>query len=138
MSTQPVSSTTSAPVSPFRYNLTSNLERLLKSTKLFVIRYTISCLSSFITSYLLVAGITNFDLLGNFGRLQWLGNLHIILTYNFVFAIATLVCIVTKFTAAMRATILAHFGEVYMHGRMKLRRRSNLLSAMFIERNKKD
>lgn len=50
-------------------------------------------------------GITNFDLLGNFGRLEWLGNFHIILTYNGVFAGATALCLVTKFTSSVRQEI---------------------------------
>ncbi|XP_013774506.2 limb region 1 protein homolog isoform X2 [Limulus polyphemus] len=51
-------------------------------------------------------GITNFDLLGEFGRIEWLGNFYIILFYNVVFAGATALCLVTKFTAAMRQELL--------------------------------
>ena len=48
------------------------------------------------------AGITDFDLLGNFGRLEWLGNFYIVFAYNVIFAVATALCLTTKFTATMR------------------------------------
>ena len=36
----------------------------------------------FLLSFL---GITNFDLLGDFGQIEWLGNFLIVLLYNVVF-----------------------------------------------------
>nr|KAG5695077.1 hypothetical protein BaRGS_032570 [Batillaria attramentaria]KAG5707139.1 hypothetical protein BaRGS_011850 [Batillaria attramentaria] len=50
-------------------------------------------------------GITNFDLIGNFGSMDWLGNFYLILTINIVFAAATALSLVTKFTAAVRQEI---------------------------------
>lgn len=60
------------------------------------------------------AGITNFDLLGNFGRIEWLGNFRIILTYNLVFGGATALCLFTKFTAAVRREIINAFRQVFV------------------------
>ena len=51
-------------------------------------------------------GITNFDLLGNYGRLEWLGNFYLVLLYNLVFAIATVICLTTKFTASVRTALI--------------------------------
>lgn len=48
------------------------------------------------------AGITNFDLLGDFGAIEWLGNFQIVLLYNLIFGIATAFCLINKFTATVR------------------------------------
>ncbi|KAK2145407.1 hypothetical protein LSH36_684g01000 [Paralvinella palmiformis] len=58
-------------------------------------------------------GITNFDLLGNFGRLEWLGNFYIILSYNLVFAIVTALCLATKFTATLRRELLDRLRQAF-------------------------
>ncbi|CAL1271726.1 unnamed protein product [Larinioides sclopetarius] len=47
-------------------------------------------------------GITNFDLLGDFGRINWLGNFYIVVFHNIVFAVTTAVCLGTKITATVR------------------------------------
>ena len=59
-------------------------------------------------------GITNFDLLGNFGRLEWLGNFQIVLAYNVIFSSATALCLFTKFTAAVRREIFNGFQQVFL------------------------
>lgn len=46
-------------------------------------------------------GITNFDLLGDFGRIEWLGNFYVVLFYNVVFAITTALCLTTKIVTAV-------------------------------------
>jgi len=61
---------------------------------------------------LYLAGLTNFDLLGNFGQLEWLGNFYIVLSYNLVFAVAATLCLVTKFTSSMRAELLHRLEQV--------------------------
>ncbi|KAI8424090.1 hypothetical protein MSG28_002698 [Choristoneura fumiferana] len=48
------------------------------------------------------AGITNFDLLGEFGRIEWLGNFKLVMFYNAVFAAIATLCLVSKFTASVR------------------------------------
>ncbi|XP_076041415.1 LMBR1-like protein lilipod isoform X1 [Oratosquilla oratoria] len=54
-------------------------------------------------------GITNFDLLGDFGRISWLGNFWIVLGYNVLFATAAAWCLVKKFTATIRHEIYIRF-----------------------------
>ena len=49
-----------------------------------------------------ILGLTSFDLLGHFGDLHWLANVNLILAYNFSFATATGLCLITKFTATVR------------------------------------
>lgn len=51
--------------------------------------------------------MTNFDLLGDFGRIEWLGNFKLVLFYNLIFATAAISCLVTKFTATVRKEIYA-------------------------------
>uniref|UniRef100_A0A673WXX7 Limb development membrane protein 1 n=1 Tax=Salmo trutta TaxID=8032 RepID=A0A673WXX7_SALTR len=51
-------------------------------------------------------GITRFDLLGDFGRFNWLGNFYIVLSYNLLFAVVTTLCLVRKFTSAIREELL--------------------------------
>ncbi|XP_041371969.1 limb region 1 protein homolog [Gigantopelta aegis] len=50
-------------------------------------------------------GITNFDLIGNFGSMDWLGNFYIIFLYNVIFAVGTALGLATKFTATIRREI---------------------------------
>ncbi|XP_018409489.1 PREDICTED: limb region 1 protein homolog [Nanorana parkeri] len=55
-------------------------------------------------------GITRFDLLGDFGRFNWLGNFYIVVTYNLIFAVVTTLCLVRKFTSAVREELLKAIG----------------------------
>ncbi|XP_006819669.1 protein LMBR1L-like [Saccoglossus kowalevskii] len=55
-------------------------------------------------------GITNFDLLGDFGRIDWLGNFYIVFCYNALFGAATASCLVNKFTITMRDYLLDRLG----------------------------
>lgn len=77
-------------------------------------------------------GITNFDLLGNFGRLEWLGNFYIVLTYNLVFAVATAICLVTKFTATLRKALVDHFEQAFAQGRQSLLRHRRFASTTML------
>ncbi|KAF7278261.1 LMBR1-like protein lilipod isoform X2 [Rhynchophorus ferrugineus] len=54
-----------------------------------------------------ILGITNFDLLGDFGSIEWLGNFKLILLYNVLFATVSSLCIVNKFTAKVRRELYA-------------------------------
>ncbi|KAM9232690.1 limb region 1 protein homolog isoform 2-T2 [Leptosomus discolor] len=60
-------------------------------------------------------GITRFDLLGDFGRFNWLGNFYIVLSYNLLFAIMTTLCLVRKFTSAVREELLKAIGLDKLH-----------------------
>lgn len=53
-----------------------------------------------------ILGITNFDLLGSFGKMKWLGSFYIVLLYNALFATAASFCLFSKFTARVRHEIL--------------------------------
>nr|XP_057915917.1 limb region 1 protein homolog [Doryrhamphus excisus] len=55
-------------------------------------------------------GITRFDLLGDFGRFNWLGNFYIVFSYNLLFAVVTTLCLVRKFTSAVREELLKALG----------------------------
>ncbi|XP_072349881.1 limb region 1 homolog-like protein isoform X3 [Scyliorhinus torazame] len=67
-------------------------------------------LSSALPVFSRTLGITNFDLLGNFGSFNWLGNFYIIFLYNMLFAGLTAMCLVKKFTRSMQAELLHAFG----------------------------
>jgi hypothetical protein len=56
-------------------------------------------------------GITNFDLLGNFGRIEWLGNFYVVLFYNCVFAITAALCLTTKIVTAVSRELFKRFKE---------------------------
>lgn len=64
-------------------------------------------------------GITNFDLLGDFGSMEWLGNFYIILSYNLVFAVATALCLVNKFTATVRQEIIQRLKMVFQREKQR-------------------
>jgi len=56
-------------------------------------------------------GITKFDLMGEFGRLDWLGNFRVVILYNLVFEVSTAFCLVNKFTASVRNAL---YEQVYV------------------------
>ncbi|XP_041039529.1 limb region 1 protein homolog isoform X1 [Carcharodon carcharias] len=60
-------------------------------------------------------GITRFDLLGDFGRFNWLGNFYIVLSYNLLFAVVTTLCLIRKFTSAVREELLKALGLNSLH-----------------------
>lgn len=60
-----------------------------------------------------IVGITNFDLLGDFGRIEWLGSFNIVLIYNLFFALSTAFSLVNKFTEPVRREILKRFKGLF-------------------------
>lgn len=62
----------------------------------------------------LFSGITNFDLLGDFGAIEWLGNFQIVLLYNLVFGTTTALIVANKFTATVRQELCARLVENYV------------------------
>lgn len=58
-----------------------------------------------------LTGITRFDLLGDFGRFNWLGNFYIVFLYNMGFAGLTTLCLVKKVSWAVQAELIRAFGE---------------------------
>ncbi|XP_067385980.1 protein LMBR1L isoform X2 [Emydura macquarii macquarii] len=67
-------------------------------------------LSSALPVFSRMLGITRFDLLGDFGRFNWLGNFYIVFLYNMLFAALTALCLVQKFTWAVQAELIRAFG----------------------------
>lgn len=58
---------------------------------------TILCLlSSALPLLARTLGMTNFDLLADFGRIEWLGNFYVVLLYNIVFFVTTTLCLMGK------------------------------------------
>eukprot|EP00794_Sanderia_malayensis_P002987 gene2987-3444_t len=50
-------------------------------------------------------GVTKFDLMGEFGKLDWLGNFYLVLGYNLIFEASTSLCLANKFTATVRQAL---------------------------------
>ncbi|XP_036991960.2 protein LMBR1L isoform X2 [Artibeus jamaicensis] len=67
-------------------------------------------LSSALPVFSRTLGLTRFDLLGDFGRFNWLGNFYIVFLYNATFTGLTTLCLVKTFTAAVRAELIRAFG----------------------------
>ncbi|XP_025903166.1 protein LMBR1L [Nothoprocta perdicaria] len=67
-------------------------------------------LSSALPVFSRTLGITRFDLLGHFGRFNWLGNFYLIFLYNVAFATLTALCLTREVTWAMRAELLRALG----------------------------
>uniref|UniRef100_A0A336MNJ6 CSON004217 protein n=1 Tax=Culicoides sonorensis TaxID=179676 RepID=A0A336MNJ6_CULSO len=60
-----------------------------------------------------ILGITNFDLLGDFGEIEWLGSFTFVLLYNVVFATAAGLIIFFKFTTTVRHELLARLSSIF-------------------------
>ncbi|XP_059575277.1 protein LMBR1L isoform X3 [Alligator mississippiensis] len=67
-------------------------------------------LSSALPVFSRTLGITRFDLLGDFGRFDWLGNFYLVFLYNVLFAALAALCLVKKFTWAVQAELIRAFG----------------------------
>ncbi|XP_055045295.1 limb region 1 homolog-like protein isoform X3 [Misgurnus anguillicaudatus] len=67
-------------------------------------------LSSALPVFSRTLGITRFDLLGDFGRYNWLGNFHIVFLYNILFAGLTSACLIKTVTWALQRELIRAFG----------------------------
>ncbi|XP_062396373.1 limb region 1 homolog-like protein [Sardina pilchardus] len=67
-------------------------------------------LSSALPVFSRTLGITRFDLLGDFGRYNWLGNFHIVFLYNVLFAGLTSACLMNTLTWAVQRELIRAFG----------------------------
>ncbi len=63
-----------------------------------------------------ILGITNFDLMGAFGSMHWLGNFYMIFSYNIVFGVATSLSLTTKFTVMIQKEIYKRIKVVFCRG----------------------
>uniref|UniRef100_A0AAY4CZ83 Protein LMBR1L n=1 Tax=Denticeps clupeoides TaxID=299321 RepID=A0AAY4CZ83_9TELE len=67
-------------------------------------------LSSALPVFSRTLGITHFDLPGDFGRYNWLGNFHIVFLYNVLFAGLTSACLINTLTWAVQRELIRAFG----------------------------
>jgi len=67
-------------------------------------------LSSALPVFSRTLGITRFDLLGDFGRYNWLGNFYIVFLYNMVFAGLTSASLIKTVTWAVQRELIRAFG----------------------------
>lgn len=61
--------------------------------QIFVNCYILCILSSALPLLARILGMTDFDLLANFGSIEWLGNFYVALLYNLIFLISTGLCL---------------------------------------------
>ncbi|XP_045913220.1 limb region 1 homolog-like protein isoform X2 [Micropterus dolomieu] len=67
-------------------------------------------LSSALPVFSRTLGITRFDLLGDFGRYNWLGNFYIVFLYNMLFAGLTSASLIKTVTWAVQRELIRAFG----------------------------
>uniref|UniRef100_A0A8D0DGM6 Limb development membrane protein 1-like n=1 Tax=Sander lucioperca TaxID=283035 RepID=A0A8D0DGM6_SANLU len=67
-------------------------------------------LSSALPVFSRTIGITRFDLLGDFGRYNWLGNFYIVFLYNMLFAGLTSASLIKTVTWAVQRELIRAFG----------------------------
>ncbi|XP_034001110.1 limb region 1 homolog-like protein [Trematomus bernacchii] len=67
-------------------------------------------LSSALPVFSRTLGITRFDLLGDFGRYNWLGNFYIVFMYNMLFAGLTSASLINTVTWAVQRELIRAFG----------------------------
>lgn len=73
------------------------------------------CLSSSTFLFIsVVLGITRFDLLGDFGRYNWLGNFYIVFLYNMLFAGLTSASLIKTVTWAVQRELIRAFGQSFI------------------------
>ena len=56
--------------------------------------------------------------MGEFGKLDWLGNFHLVLFYNLVFEASTSLCLAKKFTSTMRQALIDQMRQSAMFARL--------------------
>jgi len=71
-------------------------------------------LQAFIEFFFTLAGISNFDLHGNFGRQSWLAYFYLILAYNALFEFMATACLVKKFSAPMRQAMYSKVIQAFI------------------------
>jgi len=84
----------------------TSITHLIYNCALYVI------LSSALPLLVKVLGITNFDLLGNYGKIRWLGNYFLIFAVNFLFAAAAALCLFNKVTQKAQQEIWRRISHV--------------------------
>uniref|UniRef100_A0A8D0AV35 Limb development membrane protein 1-like n=1 Tax=Sander lucioperca TaxID=283035 RepID=A0A8D0AV35_SANLU len=72
-------------------------------------------LSSALPVFSRTIGITRFDLLGDFGRYNWLGNFYIVFLYNMLFAGLTSASLIKTVTWAVQRELIRAFAHTHTH-----------------------
>uniref|UniRef100_A0A3Q3L7G7 Limb development membrane protein 1-like n=1 Tax=Mastacembelus armatus TaxID=205130 RepID=A0A3Q3L7G7_9TELE len=72
-------------------------------------------LSSALPVFSRTLGITRFDLLGDFGRYNWLENFYIVFLYNMLFAGLTSASLIKTVTWAVQRELIRAFGQSTFH-----------------------
>ncbi|XP_072019983.1 protein LMBR1L-like [Amphiura filiformis] len=75
-------------------------------TKVIVNCLVLLILSSALPVLSRILGVTNYDLMGEFGQLDWLENFYLIFGYNILFGALTSSCLLNKFTSMVRQKIM--------------------------------
>uniref|UniRef100_A0A8D3BNA2 Limb development membrane protein 1-like n=1 Tax=Scophthalmus maximus TaxID=52904 RepID=A0A8D3BNA2_SCOMX len=75
-------------------------------------------LSSALPVFSRTLGITRFDLLGDFGRYNWLGNFYIVFLYNMLFAGLTSASLIKTVTWAVQRELIRAFGQLEFTSRL--------------------
>uniref|UniRef100_A0A8C2X6N5 Limb development membrane protein 1-like n=1 Tax=Cyclopterus lumpus TaxID=8103 RepID=A0A8C2X6N5_CYCLU len=70
-------------------------------------------LSSALPVFSRTLGITRFDLLGDFGRYNWLGNFYIVFLYNMLFAGLTSASLIKTVTWAVQRELIRAFASLH-------------------------
>jgi len=105
----------------------TSITHLILNCALFVV------LSSALPLLVKILGITNFDLLGNFGRIRWLGNTLIILTVNIIFGTAAALSLFNKVTHRAQKEIWRRFVEFLFQCQLILNKYSLYRLSVFIK-----
>ncbi|CAD5211504.1 unnamed protein product [Bursaphelenchus okinawaensis] len=64
-------------------------------------------------------GITSFDLLGGFGHLNWISNFSLVWFCNIFFAIASILCLLNKFTLKVRVELWKRISQIGLRQTVK-------------------
>uniref|UniRef100_A0A672PG78 Limb development membrane protein 1 like n=1 Tax=Sinocyclocheilus grahami TaxID=75366 RepID=A0A672PG78_SINGR len=78
-------------------------------------------LSSALPVFSRTLGITRFDLLGDFGRYNWLGSFHIVFLYNMLFAGLTSACLINTVTWALQRELIRAVSLSRSYDKLKLK-----------------
>lgn len=77
-------------------------------------------------------GITRFDLLGDFGRYNWLGNFYVVFLYNMLFAGLTSASLIKTVTWAVQRELIRAFGQSTTNFYFMKQGESTLYAYMFV------
>lgn len=71
-------------------------------------------LSSALPLFTRTVGITNFDLFGNFGQIEWTQNYHLVLVYNCAFLVALVICLCHSIVVKLSREFFARLHSLFL------------------------